>query len=58
MTAVLERILMDEQLVTTAFTIDGYRIVRNLGVVRWNPRWIVWVRLCHQTEFFKAILNP
>jgi len=25
---------MDEQLVTTAFTIDGYRIVRNLGVVR------------------------
>ena len=25
---------MDEQLVTTAFTIDGYRIVRTLGVVR------------------------
>ena len=25
---------MDAKLVTTAFTIDGYRIVRNLGVVR------------------------
>jgi uncharacterized protein YbjQ (UPF0145 family) len=25
---------MDPKLVTTAFTIDGYRIVRNLGVVR------------------------
>lgn len=25
---------MDDKLVTTAFTIDGYRIVRNLGVVR------------------------
>jgi uncharacterized protein YbjQ (UPF0145 family) len=25
---------MDQKLVTTAFTIDGYRIVRNLGVVR------------------------
>jgi uncharacterized protein YbjQ (UPF0145 family) len=25
---------MDEKLVTTAFTIDGYRIARNLGVVR------------------------
>ena len=25
---------MDEKLVTTAFTIDGYRITRNLGVVR------------------------
>ncbi len=25
---------MDHALVTTAFTIDGYRIVRNLGLVR------------------------
>jgi uncharacterized protein YbjQ (UPF0145 family) len=25
---------MDTKLVTTAFTIDGYRIVQNLGVVR------------------------
>jgi uncharacterized protein YbjQ (UPF0145 family) len=25
---------MDHTLVTTAFTIDGYRIVRNLGLVR------------------------
>ena len=25
---------MDKSLVTTAFTIDGYRIIRNLGVVR------------------------
>jgi len=25
---------MDDKLVTTAFTIDGYRIVRNFGVVR------------------------
>jgi uncharacterized protein YbjQ (UPF0145 family) len=25
---------MDAKLVTTAFSIDGYRIVRNLGVVR------------------------
>jgi uncharacterized protein YbjQ (UPF0145 family) len=25
---------MDPKLVTTAFSIDGYRIVRNLGVVR------------------------
>jgi uncharacterized protein YbjQ (UPF0145 family) len=25
---------MDPKLVTTAFTIDGYRIARNLGVVR------------------------
>ena len=25
---------MDRSMVTTAFTIDGYRIVRNLGVVR------------------------
>lgn len=25
---------MDQHLVTTAFTLDGYRIVRNLGVVR------------------------
>ena len=25
---------MDEKLVTTAFTIDGYRVVRILGVVR------------------------
>jgi len=25
---------MDSKLVTTAFTIDGYRIVRNIGVVR------------------------
>ncbi len=25
---------MDSSLVTTAFTIDGYRIVKNLGVVR------------------------
>jgi uncharacterized protein YbjQ (UPF0145 family) len=25
---------MDHSLTTTAFTIDGYRIVRNLGVVR------------------------
>ncbi len=25
---------MDGKLVTTAFTLDGYRIVRNLGVVR------------------------
>ncbi len=25
---------MDPHLITTAFTIDGYRIVRNLGVVR------------------------
>jgi len=25
---------MDPKLVTTAFTIDGYRIVKNLGVVR------------------------
>jgi len=25
---------MDPKLVTTAFTIDGYRVVRNLGVVR------------------------
>src|SRR5512137_2410532 len=25
---------MDPKLVTTAFTIDGFRIVRNLGVVR------------------------
>lgn len=25
---------MDQKLITTAFTIDGYRIVRNLGVVR------------------------
>jgi len=26
--------MMDATLVTTAFTLDGYRIVRNLGVVR------------------------
>lgn len=25
---------MDPKLVTTAFTIDGYRIVKNLGIVR------------------------
>lgn len=25
---------MDQHLVTTAFTLDGYRIVRNLGVAR------------------------
>ncbi|HTY60532.1 MAG TPA: YbjQ family protein [Bacteroidota bacterium] len=25
---------MDPKLVTTAFTLDGYRVVRNLGVVR------------------------
>lgn len=25
---------MDRSLVTTAFTLDGYRIVRNLGIVR------------------------
>jgi uncharacterized protein YbjQ (UPF0145 family) len=25
---------MDKSLITTAFTIDGYRIIRNLGVVR------------------------
>jgi uncharacterized protein YbjQ (UPF0145 family) len=25
---------MDQKLVTTAFTLDGYRIVRDLGVVR------------------------
>ena len=25
---------MDHTLVTTAFTLDGYRIIRNLGVVR------------------------
>jgi len=25
---------MDQMLVTTAFTLDGYRIVKNLGVVR------------------------
>jgi uncharacterized protein YbjQ (UPF0145 family) len=25
---------MDTKLVTTAFTLDGYRVVRNLGVVR------------------------
>jgi uncharacterized protein YbjQ (UPF0145 family) len=25
---------MDHTLVTTAFTLDGYRIVRNLGLVR------------------------
>ncbi|MGD0337867.1 MAG: YbjQ family protein [Bacteroidota bacterium] len=25
---------MDKNLVTTAFTIDGYRIIRNLGLVR------------------------
>jgi uncharacterized protein YbjQ (UPF0145 family) len=25
---------MDKSLVTTAFSIDGYRIIRNLGVVR------------------------
>jgi uncharacterized protein YbjQ (UPF0145 family) len=25
---------MDQSLVTTAFTLDGYRIVRNFGVVR------------------------
>ena len=25
---------MDPKLVTTAFTLDGYRIVRNLGIVR------------------------
>ncbi len=25
---------MDTKLVTTAFTLDGYRIVRNLGIVR------------------------
>ena len=25
---------MDQKLITTAFTIDGYRIVQNLGVVR------------------------
>lgn len=25
---------MDSKLVTTAFTIDGYRIVKNIGVVR------------------------
>jgi uncharacterized protein YbjQ (UPF0145 family) len=25
---------MDHRLVTTAFTLDGYRIVRNLGLVR------------------------
>lgn len=25
---------MDPKLVTTAFTLDGYRIVRNMGVVR------------------------
>ncbi len=25
---------MDKSLVTTAFTIDGYRIVKNLGIVR------------------------
>ena len=25
---------MEKSLVTTAFTIDGYRIIRNLGVVR------------------------
>jgi uncharacterized protein YbjQ (UPF0145 family) len=27
-------VIVDAKLVTTAFTIDGYRIVRNLGVVR------------------------
>jgi uncharacterized protein YbjQ (UPF0145 family) len=26
--------IMDQTLVTTAFTLDGYRIVKNLGVVR------------------------
>jgi uncharacterized protein YbjQ (UPF0145 family) len=25
---------MDQSLITTAFTLDGYRIVRNLGIVR------------------------
>lgn len=25
---------MDQKLVTTAFTLDGYRIVKNLGIVR------------------------
>jgi uncharacterized protein YbjQ (UPF0145 family) len=25
---------MDQHLITTAFTLDGYRIVKNLGVVR------------------------
>ena len=25
---------MDQKLITTAFTIDGYRIVQNLGIVR------------------------
>jgi uncharacterized protein YbjQ (UPF0145 family) len=25
---------LDQKLVTTAFTLDGYRIVRNLGIVR------------------------
>jgi uncharacterized protein YbjQ (UPF0145 family) len=25
---------MDPKLVTTAFTLDGYRVVRNLGIVR------------------------
>ncbi len=25
---------MDKNLVTTAFTVDGYRIIRNLGLVR------------------------
>ncbi len=25
---------MDQQMTTTAFTLDGYRIVKNLGVVR------------------------
>jgi uncharacterized protein YbjQ (UPF0145 family) len=25
---------MDQNLITTAFTLDGYRIIRNLGVVR------------------------
>ena len=25
---------MDEHMVTTAFTLDGYRIVRTLGIVR------------------------
>lgn len=25
---------MDRSMVTTAFTIDGYRIVKNLGIVR------------------------
>src|SRR5512133_1450919 len=29
-----ENCFMDTKLVTTAFTLDGYRIVRNLGVVR------------------------